>query len=122
MSRFRLPRRTRFDWSVFASVVLAHLGYWGGGAGLAVVALVRQAHGNAAPSGDELMQTSENWPPLDLPSWPFWVSTPLLVVAVARTVRAKAFPSSWSPSVTAGFALLGGVDGLLFAVAFLDTP
>ena len=46
----------------------------------------------------------------------------MLVVAVARTVRATAIPSSWSPTVTAVFALLGGVDGLLFAVAFLDTP
>jgi hypothetical protein len=122
VSRFHMPRRTWFDWSVLASVLLAHLGYWGGSAALAVVALVRQARGEAAPSGDELMRTSESWPPLDLPSWPFWVSTPLLVVAVERTVRATAFPSSWSPTVTAVFALLGGVDGLLFAVAFLETP
>jgi hypothetical protein len=122
VSRFPMPRRTWFDWLVFASVFLAHLGYWGGSAVFAVVALVRQAHGEPAPSGDELMRTSESWPPLDLPSWPFWVSMPLLVVAVARTVRATAIPSSWSPTVTAVFALLGGVDGLLFAVAFLDTP
>jgi hypothetical protein len=122
VSRFPMPRRTWFDWMVFASVFLAHLGYWGGSAVFAVVALVRQAHGEPAPSGDELMRTSESWPPLDLPSWPFWVSMPLLVVAVARTVRATAIPSSWSPTVTAVFALLGGVDGLLFAVAFLDTP
>jgi hypothetical protein len=122
VSRFHVPRRTWFDWSVFASLFLAHLGYWGGSAGLAVVALVRYVHGEAAPPGDELMRTSAGWPPIDLPSWPFWVSAPLLVVAVARTVRATAVVSSWSPTVTAVFALLGGVDGLLFAVAFLDTP
>lgn len=123
VSRFKTPRRSWFDWSVFASVLMAHLGYWGGSAVFAVLTLVRAAHGEAAPPGDALMRTSENWPPMILPSWPFWVAAPLLVVGVVRAVRGTSSPSvTWPPAMVSAFALLAGIDGLLFALAFIDTP
>ena len=116
-------RRTWFDWVIIVSGVVPHLHYWGGGAALGIVALFRLAHGDAAPPSDELMQTHDGWPPVLLPSWPFWVSTPGLLAGVVLSLRGSTWPASTlQPWLASSFALFAGADGLLFALAFLGTP
>ena len=116
-------RRTWFDWVIIVSGVVPHLQYWGSGAALGIVALFRLAHGDAAPPSDEIMQTHERWPPLILPSWPFWVSMPLLLTGVLRSLRASSWPATTlQPWLVSSLALFAGADGVLFALAFLGTP
>ena len=120
----RHSRRSWFDWAVFVSGVTPHFVYWGSGAVLGIVALVRLAHGEPAPPYDALMQTDDDWPPVILPSWPFWASMPMLVIGVARS---RAFglgrrESSWQPWLVPSLALFAGADGILFALAFWETP
>lgn len=116
-------RRTWFDWAIIVSGVVPHLQYWGSGAALGIVALFRLAHGDAAPPSDEIMQTHDLWPPVILPSWPFWVSMPLLLAGVVRSLRASTWPTTtMQPWLASSFALFAGADGVLFALAFLGTP
>jgi hypothetical protein len=116
-------RRTWFDWVIIVSGVVPHFLYWGGGAVLGIVALVRLAHGDAAPPSDEIMQTHDHWPPMILPSWPFWVSMPLLLAGVLGSLRASTRPAvTLQPWLASSFALFAGADGVLFALAFLGTP
>jgi len=118
-----LRRRTWFDWAVIASGVVPHFHYWGGGAALGVVALFRLAHGDAAPPSNELMQTHDGWPPVILPSWPFWVSMPLLLAGVVCSARGSTWPATTlQPWLASSFALFAGAAGVLFALAFLGTP
>jgi hypothetical protein len=121
----RLPSRPRtwFDWVIIVSGIVPHLEYWGSGAALGIVALFRLAHGDAAPPSDELMQTHDRWPPVILPSWPFWVSMPLLLAGVVRSLRGSTWPTTTlQPWLASSFALFAGADGVLFALAFLGTP
>jgi hypothetical protein len=116
--------RTWFSWAVFACGVVPHVVYWGGGAVFGVVAIVRLAHGESAPPSDSIMQTHENWPPVILPSWPFWIAAPALVVGVIRSldIRGISRTNSLQPWLVSSFALFAGADALLMAIAYLETP
>lgn len=117
-------RRTWFYWAVLACGVVPHVVYWGGGAAFGVVALVRLARGDDFPPSDRIMQTHENWPPGILPSWPFWVVAPALVVGVILSVgNQRVFrATSVEPWLVSSFAFFAGADALLMAMAYLDTP
>ena len=113
-----------FYWAVFVCGVVPHVVYWGGGAGFGVVALVRLAQGEAAPPSESIMQTHENWPPIILPSWPFWVVAPVLITGVIRTLRSRrgSGVTSVPPWLVSSFALFAGADALLMAIAYVETP
>jgi len=88
----------------------------------AVIALVRILRDEPAPRPDDLMLSSPGWPPFITPSFPFWVSLPLLLGMAFVTIwRPRMIGHAYRSGFVAMYLGLSGGWSLLFAFSFPGT-
>jgi hypothetical protein len=89
---------------------------------LLCMALNRTLRGRPSPYEGDVMETSPGWPPFIAPSFPFWLSLPLLLVlAVLAVARPSVLVGAFKPGFIAAYLVLSATWALLFAASFSGT-
>lgn len=88
----------------------------------AIIAIVRMLRDEPAPRPDDLMLSSPGWPPFITPSFPFWVSLPLLLGMACLTIwRPRMIGDAYRSGFVAMYLGLSSAWSLLFAFSFSGT-